>query len=95
MAKPDGRRMSETDRQRICDLDVEWFMAAHTTRGLPPFRAAMSEVNGRWYDAHGVALITLHQLRTSVGGEREVAESTAWLRAEGLMGLFGHPLGDN
>jgi|SoiMethySBSTD1v2_1073268.scaffolds.fasta_scaffold270204_4 hypothetical protein len=57
-----------------------------------PFVAASSEVNGRMYSADENALIALHKLRTHLGAPAEIETSKAWLRSQGLTGLFNEPL---
>jgi len=57
-----------------------------------PFVAAPSEVNGRMYSGDENALIALHKMRTHVGSSAEIEASKAWLRSQGLTGLFEEPL---
>jgi hypothetical protein len=57
-----------------------------------PFIAASSEVNGKMYSANDNALIALHKLRTHLGTPAEIETSKAWLRSQGLTGLFNEPL---
>lgn len=57
-----------------------------------PFVPASSEVNGRMYSGDENALIALHKMRTMMGSPDEMVASRAWLRAQGLKGLFEEPL---
>jgi len=57
-----------------------------------PFVAAPSEVNGRMYLGDENALIALHKMPTRMGSPAEIEASKAWLRSQGLTGLFEEPL---
>lgn len=84
--------MLRADRKRVRQLDIKWaheFMRAMIGH---PFVAGPSEVTGKMYSADENALVALHKLRTHIGTPAEIAESRAWLMAEGLSGLFETPL---
>ena len=65
------------------------------TRGrrlaIPLLRRAPRS-NGKLYSADENALIALHKMRTRMGSPAEIKASKAWLRSQGLTGLFGEPL---
>ena len=56
------------------------------------FVAAPSEVNGKFYPADDNALNALHKMRLHMSLPAEIAASKAWLRGQGLTGLFNEPL---
>ena len=82
-------------RAAIRRLDVKWMHRHNEQLTGAPFTAAISKVNGKMYSADEVALLSLHKLRTTVGTRTQRRASTAWLRQEGLLGLFDSPLRDN
>ena len=57
-----------------------------------PFVAAPSEVNGRMHSGDENALIALYKMRPHMGSPAEIEAGKAWLRAQGLNGLFEEPL---
>jgi len=57
-----------------------------------PFVAGPSEDDGKMYSGDENALIALHKLRTHLGSPAEIEASKAWLRSQGLTGLFHEPL---
>ena len=87
--------MTRAERKQIRRLNVKWAherMAA--IRGCP-FLAGPSDLTGKMYSADENALIALHKMRTQIGTPSEIAESRAWLTAEGLNGLFDTSLTAN
>jgi hypothetical protein len=48
-------------------------------------------VNGKFYSADDNAPIALHKMRLPMGSPAEIAASKAWLRGQGLTGLFNEP----
>ena len=74
--------------QMVRSLDVKAAQAHMLQTTGNPFLPAPSEVNGRFYTGDENALIALHKMRTQFGTSPEIAASKAWLRAQGLTGLF-------
>jgi hypothetical protein len=72
---------------RTLDLKAAQVHMRRTTDA--PFVAAPSEVNGRMYSGNEDALIALHKMRTRMGSPAEIEAGKAWLRVQGLNGLFG------
>ena len=74
-------------------LDVRAAYAAARALNGHPFVAARSEVNGKLYSADENALIALHKdAHAQAGTPAEIEASKAWLRLQGLNGLFEEPL---
>jgi hypothetical protein len=78
--------------QMVRSLDVQAAHAHARASTGNSFVAERSEVNGKLYSADENALIALHKMRTQFGTPPEIAASRAWLRAQGLTGLFDEPL---
>jgi hypothetical protein len=76
----------------VRSLDVKAAQAHMRRTTGTPFVAAPSEVNGRFYSADENVLIALHNLRAIMGSSDEIEASKAWLRGQGLTGLYNEPL---
>lgn len=84
--------MTRDDPDAIRRLDVAWAHARNRAATGHAFLPGPSVVNGKTYSADENALIALHKLRTKIGTKVQARSSTAWLRREGLLGLFEQPL---
>jgi hypothetical protein len=78
--------------QMVRSLDVRAAQAHIQQTTGNPFVPASSEVNGKCYTGDENALIALYKMRTHIGTPAEIEASKAWLRAQGLNGLFEEPL---
>ena len=76
----------------VRSLDVQAAQAHIQQTAGTPFVPGRSEVNGRFYTGDQNALIALHKMRLHMGSPAEIEASKAWLRAQGLNGLFEEPL---
>ena len=84
--------MDNEVQRMVRSLDVRAAQAHMRKTTGTPFVAAPSEVNGKMYSGDENALIALHKLRSQLGTPAEQNASKAWLRAQGLLGLFEQPL---
>jgi hypothetical protein len=73
-------------------LDVRAAQAHMRRTTGTPFVAAPSEVNGRFYSADENALIALHKMLLHMGSPADIEASKAYLRGQGLTGLYNEPL---
>ena len=74
----------------IRTLDVEYAMEFAHKNGTP-FRAARSEITGAHMTAEQIALMSLHQMRFSLGTKAERRASEKWLLSRGLPRFTGDP----